>query len=174
MQEILKQYPTLHEIVSCTSRPKRENEIDGINYYFHTKDSFEKMIKNNEMLEYTIFNDWYYGTGLESIDKNKINIGVFNPAGVEDLFYNINIDLRIYYIVASDKIRLLRQLNREENPNVNEIVRRYSTDKDDFLTIEDRVQIRYKILNDENNLITDCAEKILIDCDEWMREGTID
>ena len=66
------------------------------------------MIKNNEMLEYTIFNDWYYGTGLESIDKNKINIGVFNPAGVEDLFYNINIDLRIYYIVASDKIRLLR------------------------------------------------------------------
>ena len=85
MQEMLKQYPTLHEIVSCTSRPKRENEIDGINYYFHTKDSFEKMIKNNEMLEYTIFNDWYYGTGLESIDKSKINIGVFNPAGVEDL-----------------------------------------------------------------------------------------
>jgi hypothetical protein len=38
----------------------------------------------------------------------------------------------VFYIVTSDKTRLLRQLNRELCPNVDEIIRRYSTDKKDF------------------------------------------
>ena len=43
-----------------------------------------------------------------------------------------DIDLEIIYVKASDKTRLLRQLNREEEPNVHEIVRRFYTDEADF------------------------------------------
>ena len=37
------------------------------------------------MLEYTVFNNWMYGTTYSSLDPNLVNIGVFNPAGIESL-----------------------------------------------------------------------------------------
>ena len=132
-QEILKLNLNLNEIISCTTRPKRENEIDGKNYHFLTNIEFTKKILNNEMLEATVFNDWFYGTPLSSLNLNKINIGVFNPTGIEALSTNPNIELTSILINTSDKNRLLRQLNREENPNVDEIIRRYNTDKHDFI-----------------------------------------
>lgn len=54
----------LHEIISCTTRPPREGEIDGVNYHFMTNEEFAYKILKGEMLEATIFNDWCYGTAL--------------------------------------------------------------------------------------------------------------
>ena len=42
------------------------------------------------------------------------------------------IDLRVFYVTAEDKNRLMRQLSRENSPNIDEIIRRYATDKQDF------------------------------------------
>ena len=53
---VIKKLLTNHNDIilstSYTSRPKRESEIDGIDYYFVTKDEFEAKIKNNDFLEY--------------------------------------------------------------------------------------------------------------------------
>ena len=119
-------------IISCTTRPIRENEQDGVNYHYLTNEEFAEQVVNGEMLEATVFNNWCYGTSTKNLDKNAINIGVFNPEGVEILRGYDNIDLIVIYIVADDKVRLLRQLNREEHPDCNEIVRRFGTDKQDF------------------------------------------
>ena len=54
----------IHEIVSCTTRPPREGEVNGVNYHFMTNEEFAEKILNKEMLEATIFNDWCYGTAL--------------------------------------------------------------------------------------------------------------
>ncbi len=48
--------------VSATTRSPREGEKDGINYFFKTRDEFEKMIADNEFLEYAEFCGNYYGT----------------------------------------------------------------------------------------------------------------
>jgi len=49
--------------ISATTRLKRGREKDGENYYFLTKNNFEKKIKNNEFLEYAfVHNSYYYGT----------------------------------------------------------------------------------------------------------------
>lgn len=117
-----------NEIISCTTRPPRENEQDGINYYFLTEEEFLRQ----PFLEYCVFNDWYYGTRYADLDPEKINIGVFNPSGIYSISTDKNIDLVILYIYASDKVRLIRQLTRETDPKVNEIIRRYNTDKIDF------------------------------------------
>ena len=122
----------LHGIVSHTTRPKRENEAYGVDYYYVSKENFQTKIENNEMIEYTIFNDWYYGTSFSALREDKINVGVFNPAGVRSLMENPDIDLIVYHVRAADNVRLLRQLKRETNPNVDEIIRRYNTDKADF------------------------------------------
>ena len=119
-------------IISCTTRPIRENEQDGVNYHYLTNEEFAEQVVNGEMLEATVFNNWCYGTSTKNLDKNAINFGVFNPEGVEILRGYDNIDLIVIYIVADDKVRLLRQLNREEHPDCNEIVRRFGTDKQDF------------------------------------------
>ena len=126
------QFKDASPIISCTTRPIRENEQDGINYHFLTNEEFTNQILNNEMIEATIFNTWCYGTSIKNLNPNKLNIGVFNPEGISLLKDNPNINLKVIYIAANDKDRLLRQLNREKNPDVHEIIRRFSADENDF------------------------------------------
>ena len=58
--------------VSCTTRPKRKYEKDGINYYFLNEDEFKSKIKNNELLEYEEVHGYYYGTLINTL-KNAIS-----------------------------------------------------------------------------------------------------
>ena len=155
MQGILKRCPTqFHEIISCTTRPIREGEKDGVNYHFLTPDNFTNKVMNNEMLEYTMFNNWFYGTSYDSLQLDTINIGVFNPAGIRSLREFDNIDLIVYKIVCSDKTRMLRQLNREEEPDCAEICRRFQTDEKDFYDLEfDRQIIRNESIEDMQSCV---------------------
>lgn len=123
---------SLHEIVSCTTRPPREREVDGVNYYFFTEEEFFQKVENGEMLETSHFRDWYYGTALVGLREDAINVGVFNPDGIRSMLKDNRIELFVVMTTASDKVRLLRSLRREANPDVDEIVRRYLTDKEDF------------------------------------------
>lgn len=124
--------PNAKPIINCTTRPIREHEQDGVNYHYLTNEQFAEQVINGEMLEATVFNDWCYGTSVNNLDKDCLNIGVFNPEAIEILQEASNVDLEVIYIIADDKVRLLRQLNREEHPDCNEIVRRFGTDKQDF------------------------------------------
>lgn len=56
--------------VSATTRSPREGEKDGVNYHFITKDTFEELIRENKMLEYTNYCGNYYGTPLTYVDEN--------------------------------------------------------------------------------------------------------
>ena len=117
-----------HFIVSSTTRPKRDYEQEGIDYNFLT----EKEFAAATFVETASFNGWHYGTRLGDLRLDRINVGVFNPTGIKSLAAHDNILLYIVYVKASDKTRLLRQLNREEEPNVKEIIRRFATDETDF------------------------------------------
>lgn len=151
----------LKPIVSCTSRPPRDYEIEGKDYYFHTQEEMEKKIERGEMLEMTKFNDWYYGTSKDSLDEDKINIGVFNPEGVENLYNKLGDDLTVIWIQASDKTRLVRQLSREKEPNCEEICRRYQTDKFDFNYFEKNFEGNYiKVQNDVTESIIEVAYEL--------------
>lgn len=170
MKEILKQFaPYFHEIVSCTTRAPRDYEIEGVNYHFLTLEDFTKKVINGEMLESTEFNGWFYGTSLDTLSENDINIGVFNPAGIRSIIKNPNIDMRVFYIITNDKTRLLRQLNREDQPDVKEIIRRYGTDEQDFLTVDNEFDLYY-ISNDDCNQPWLVASRVTKRCADWMIE----
>ena len=100
MNEMVKIMPDSQAIVSCTTRPIRDGEQDGVNYHYLTHEEFTEQILKNEMLEATIFNDWCYGTSTKNLALDKLNIGVFNPEGVEILKDNPRINLTIVYVVA--------------------------------------------------------------------------
>jgi guanylate kinase len=58
--------------ISATTRGPRPGETDGVQYQFIDKPEFEKLIKNNQLLEYaTVHNDNYYGTPLEELTRAK-------------------------------------------------------------------------------------------------------
>ena len=132
LQQVIAHHSDLHEIVSCTTRPPREGEVDGKNYFFLTPNQFVTLHHRGQLLEMSEFRDWYYGTPEQGLDINAINVGVFNPAGIYNLMKNEAVDLFVVQVQASDKTRLMRSLKREINPDVDEIVRRYMTDKEDF------------------------------------------
>ena len=55
--------------VSMTTRNKREGEIEGVDYYFRTREEFEALIEAGEMLEYAEYVGNYYGTPLSYVHK---------------------------------------------------------------------------------------------------------
>ena len=134
LAEILKRDKDnkFQKIVNCTTRPMREHEQDGVNYHFLTVDGFADKVVNGDMIEATNFNNWFYGTMLSTLSEDKINIGVFNPEAVEILQADKRLNVVVVYIEATNKERLLRQLNREDDPDCYEIVRRFKADEEDF------------------------------------------
>ncbi len=60
--------------VSATTRPPRPSEINGMHYYFVTKERFEEMIAAGEMLEYSAHNANYYGTPRAQAEE-KMKVG---------------------------------------------------------------------------------------------------
>lgn len=127
-----------HKVVLTTTRPIREHEIQDKNYHYINEAEFHKLVEEGKIGGVKYFNDWGYGIQYEDLHLHKINICVISPKAmiifIKDLFEKCKeFSYSIAKIQTSDKIRLIRQLNREENPNVEEIIRRFSTDKADFL-----------------------------------------
>jgi guanylate kinase len=60
--------------VSATTRQPREKEVDGVNYFFKTKEQFEKLIEDNKLIEYAQYCGNYYGTPSEYVNE-QLNAG---------------------------------------------------------------------------------------------------
>lgn len=134
LHKIMEKYgDEFASIISCTSRPPREGEVDGVNYHFLTSEQFAEKLMDGDMIEAVVFRDWCYGTSYDSLNPDKINIGVYNPQGV-GILLDMEYDIDLYPIMVNcrDKTRLLRQLNRESDPDCKEIVRRFEADAEDF------------------------------------------
>lgn len=59
--------------ISYTTRSIRENEVDGVNYFFVSKEKFLEMKNNDAFLESARFSDNYYGTSKEFVEKSLKN-----------------------------------------------------------------------------------------------------
>jgi guanylate kinase len=70
MKHLLAAYPGEYALsISATTRSPRPGEVDGREYFFKTREQFEDMIRNHELLEYASFNQNYYGTPKDYVEK---------------------------------------------------------------------------------------------------------
>ena len=70
MKSLLQKYPQNYALsISATTRAPREGEQDGREYFFKSKEEFEKMIAKNELIEYAKYVENYYGTPREYVEK---------------------------------------------------------------------------------------------------------
>ena len=161
-------HPEWNKIISCTTRPPREGEVDGESYFFLSQDEFLDKMYDGSMLEVSSFRGWSYGTSLDGLDENKINIGVFNPEGIDKITsLDDLVNPHLILVKSEDRTRLLRQLNREENPDVQEIIRRFGTDENDFMDVEKDFSPQI-IFNGENEDIAELTKKLSQDLVEWI------
>ena len=70
MKELLKRYPDIYALsISATTRAPREGEEDGREYFFISKEEFEKMIAKDELIEYARYVENYYGTPRRYVEE---------------------------------------------------------------------------------------------------------
>lgn len=75
LSEVLKNFKNIHYSVSATTRQPREGELNGVNYYFITREEFETEISNGGMFEYAEFCGNYYGTPKAKV-MEKLDLGI--------------------------------------------------------------------------------------------------
>ena len=73
-KSLLEQVKNLDFSISCTTRQKRTNELEGEDYKFVTKDIFHRMIQENQFLEYETVHNELYGTPINPI-KESVEFG---------------------------------------------------------------------------------------------------
>jgi len=69
----LEKNPSVKYSVSYTTRKPRPGEVNGINYYFTTKEEFEASVEKGEFLEWANFSDNYYGTKASTVQETLEN-----------------------------------------------------------------------------------------------------
>ena len=148
--------------VSMTTRAIRDGEVDGVNYFFISKDEFKKRIEEGKLLEYNVYNDNYYGTPkdkvLEKLDEGIdvfLEIDVNGARNVKNIFPN---SLLIYIAPPSMDDLRDRLINRGT---------------EDIKTIENRLRIAeeeikqigfydFVVVNDDIDLAIDEVRKIIL------------
>lgn len=123
----------VNNVVSYTTRPPRDGEIDGIDYHFIDVDTFVDMKYKNKFIESMEFRGWRYGTSFDSFKRDCINICVMDPKGIGDLsaYYVLTYNIEFFYLDVPLHIRLLRSIKREHKFKF-EYLRRAFVDWIDF------------------------------------------
>ena len=176
--------------ISMTSRTPRPKEVDGIDYYFITKEEFEEKIKNDEFLEYAIVhNNQYYGTPKAKLEENLSNgknvILVIDIQGALEIKEKVKEALFIFIMPPSME-ELKDRLIKRNTETKDKILERFKTaykeinefKKYNYVVVNDRVE---KAVEKVKSIIL--AEKCRVDRiediylntkEEFIHEGLID
>ena len=113
--------------VSMTTREIRNGEVDGVNYYFISKDEFRKRIDEGKLLEYNIYNGNYYGTPKDKVlEKLDDGVNVFLEIDVNGArnVKNIFPDALLIYIAPPSIDDLRERLTQRGTENLDTIENR--------------------------------------------------
>ena len=119
--------------VSYTTRPPRENEIDGKDYFFITDEEATNMVESNMFYEYVHFNGWLYGTTVTQFYMDDLFI--MTPAGLSHIKPEDRSSSFIIYTDIDMSTRITRLINRDMPGD--SLSRRIKADELDFTDFND-------------------------------------
>ena len=166
-KELITRYDNFVLSISATTREKRGNEIDGQDYFFVTKNEFEDMIKNDELLEYANYVNNFYGTPKkyvnDMINKNKNVILEIEMQGALQVKKIFDKAVLIFFIPKDAKTQRERLItrNRETVEQIEERIRQAIIDADyakyyDFIIVNDDIEVAIK---DVENVVNGTYDK---------------
>jgi guanylate kinase len=170
VKSLLKDIPELAFSISATTRKKRENEKDGIDYLFISEEEFQKKIESHQFVEWEKFYDYYYGTPKGFIDDNIIKgisvlleVDVKGALNIKSIYPEA---ILVYIYPPSFEVLVERLKNRktEDEKDFNKRIERAKMelshkDKFDYLVVNNDLitaidQVRSlikKIISKENS-----------------------
>ena len=161
---VIKDFPDIKYSISATTRKPREGEIDGVHYFFKTKEEFEQMIKDNALVEYNLVHGNYYGTPKSFIEKTLAegNRVLFDL----DVFGKVNFD-KVYpdatgiFIMPPSDEELERRLRGRGTDSEDVIQLRLANAKKEIEFAQTKGKYEYTIVNDDLNKAADELRAIL-------------
>ncbi len=161
VRRVLKDIPELVFSVSATTRKRRKDEREGVDYYFISEEEFKEKIENNEFIEWEKFYDYYYGTYKKTVD-NAISDGksIILEVDVKGALSlkNIYPDAVLIYIVPPSFDELVSRLVKRKTEDKVDLEKRIERAKME-LGLKDKFD--YFIDNIELDKATLEAEKLI-------------
>jgi len=146
--------------ISTTTRPMREGEVDGVDYYFVDKEEFEREIEDDQFLEYALVHGNYYGTSLrpvkEALQEGKLvifDIDVQGNAAVQNRLGDITTSV---FITPPTLSELKRRLENRSTDTQEVIEKRLQMAKKEIQRVS---EYEYLLINDD---LDSAADKLRI------------
>ena len=156
-KKIQQKYQSFKISVSHTTRKPRPNEIDGVDYFFISKEKFKKLINEKKFYEHAKIFDNYYGTLKKSVDdmfkKNDIIFDI-DWQGTKQLSKFKNLNLIKIFLLPPNKNELKLRLIKRNQDSPDEVERRFKGFDNDILHWED---YDYIIINEN---LENCYKQI--------------
>ena len=158
LKEVYKDISDYYFSISTTTRAPRVGEVNGVDYFFVTKEEFEKDIQNDDFLEYAKVHDNYYGTSLkpikEALDQGKLVIFDIDVQGHEIVRNKLDSIVTSVFITTPSLTLLEERLNARNTDSIEIIEKRINNAKIevgffqdyDYLIINDDLEIAAKEL----------------------------
>ena len=161
---VIKDFPDIKYSISATTRKPREGEIDGVHYFFKTKEEFEQMIKDNGLIEWNEVHGNYYGTPKSFVEQTLAegNRVLFDL----DVFGKVNFD-KVYpdatgiFIMPPSDEELERRLRGRGTDSEEVIQLRLANAKKEIEFAKTKGKYEYKIINDDLQKAADELRAIL-------------
>lgn len=146
---LLDHIPDLHYSVSFTTRPQRKGEIDGIDYYFVSKEEFEQGIKQGKWAEFAQVHGNYYGTSAKNLNEgicfgNDILLDI-DVQGAEQVLKRYPESVTIFILPPS--IDTLRQRLEKRGTDSKDVIKRRLIDAQKELARKD---LYHHIIKNDN------------------------
>jgi guanylate kinase len=165
---ILSRYPEMLFSVSATTRPQRDGEVHGKDYFFLTKDEFKERIRIGDLIEWEEIYGNYYGTLKSEVDKALLqgsvmlfDVDVKGALSIRRHFYN---DSVLVFIKPPSVEELRKRLESRKTENSDMLKRRMERVP---IELEKGKEFNYQIVNDN-------LQKAIDEVDEIVRKHTAD
>ncbi|AXX94365.1 MULTISPECIES: guanylate kinase [Arcobacter] len=150
LKEVYKDIDNYYFSISTTTRAPRVGEVNGVDYFFVSKEEFEEDIKNDDFLEYAKVHDNYYGTSLKPInkalDEGKLVIFDIDVQGHEIVRNKIDSLVTSVFITTPSLNVLEERLNSRNTDSIEIIEKRIKNAKAEVEFFQD---YDYLIINDD-------------------------
>jgi len=151
VKKILERFPEIIFSISATTRPKRENEVEELEYFFISENEFKKKIRNGEFVEWEKFYDYYYGTFKKYIDDNinegkpvLLEIDVKGALSIKKIYP----DAHLLFIMPPSYDELVKRLKNRKTETEEDFNKRIKRAK---MEVSQKDKFDYIIVNENLN-----------------------
>jgi guanylate kinase len=139
-------------VVTMTTRPRREAEVDGRDYFFVSRVTFDQMIEANELLEYSLVYGEYKGIPKDQVrrawDSGKDVLMRIDVQGAAKVRAIVPQAVTIFLVPESED-ELIRRLTQRKTETPDGLARRIATARDEMKRI---CEFDYRVVNPDNHV----------------------